>query len=62
MNYSAASTGVSEGRCFPFAEPVFEARSGPKDSARQTNVMLRLKAEESLFKSAASFGELTRRD
>ena len=33
MNYPAASYGVSEGRCFPFAEPVLEARSGPKDSA-----------------------------
>ncbi len=28
----------------------------------QTNVILRLKAEESLFKDAASCGELTRRD
>jgi len=33
MNNPAASYGVSEGRCFPFAEPVLEARSGPKDSA-----------------------------
>ncbi len=62
MYYPAASYGVSEGRCIPFAEPVLETRSGPKDSAKQTNVILRLKAEESLFKSAASYGELIRRD
>ncbi len=62
MNNPVASCGVSEGKCFPFVEPVLEARSGPKDSARQPIVILRLKVEESLFKSAASFGELTRRD
>ncbi len=58
----AASYRVSAGRCFPFAEPVLEARLGPKDSAWQTNVMLRLKAKESLFKSAASCGELDSSD
>ncbi len=28
MNYPAASYGVSEERCFPFAEPVLEAAQG----------------------------------
>ncbi len=56
MNYPAPSYGVSEGKCFPFAEPVPEACSEPKDSAWQGNVILRLKAQESLFKCAASCG------
>jgi len=33
MNYLAASYGISEGKSFSFAEPVLEARSGPKGSA-----------------------------
>jgi hypothetical protein len=57
MNYPAASCGVSE-------EMLRVAQHDRSACAarRQTNVILRLKAEESFFKDAASCGELTRRD
>jgi len=59
MNYPAASYGVSEGRCFAWLSMTRSTKLRVmvrEIEPWQTNVMLRLKAEESLFKSAASRG------
>jgi len=61
MNYPAARYGVSEGRCFAWLSMTRSTKLRVmvrEIEPRQTNVILRLKADESLFKSAASCVEL----